>query len=241
MLARVVHAALWRAARMHPRAPDLEAMREALARAEALVPRPPPPPLPLPAPAQEAKIIPFRPRSAPPPPPEPELEELAPSDWDPEPTTSIETVVREAYQPRDEELLLQEISGCKTLLLEIVKRAAFDWVLYRNSRRMVQRVLADSAYRWLFTEDEGTSDWNERLRDGKYITSFVAICEGLDLDPDRVRSYIKRLDRKNVMSVGRPAEYRRRDLFSAKEGGEVYSLPGGLVDYNDEPDDGSSF
>ncbi len=234
ILARVVHAALWRAARKPPKAPDLEAIREALARAEALLPKPPPPPIPE---RPKAKVIPFRPKTVPPPPPEPE--ERA-SDWDPEPTTNVEEVVREAYQPRDEELLLQEISGCKTLLLEIIRRAAYDWVLYRGSRRLQQRDMADKAYRWLFLEEEGTSDWNERMRDGKYITSFVAICEGLDLDPDQMRHFIKQLDRKNVMSVGRPAEYRRRDLFS-RDGGEVHALPSGLVEFDSDPDDGSSY
>lgn len=220
---------------MRPRQLDLEAVREALARAEALVPK-------LPATKVEAaKVIPFRPRTPPPPP----IEELAPSAWDPEPASDIDLVsarpAREEYEPRDEELLLQEINGCKTLLLEIIRRAAYDWVLYRGSRKMVQKALADQSFRWLFTEEPDTADWHERMREGKYITSFVAICEGLDLDPDTVRRHIKRLDRKNVMSVGRPAEYRRRDVFASRDAEDVYSLPGGLVEYNDEPDDGSTF
>lgn len=241
MLARVLNQALWRAARAPVRRPDLETIREALARAEALIPRPPPPPLPEP---RVAKVIPFRPKTPSPPAPE----ELAPSAWDPEePGSNVQLILEEEEDaldalPRDEELLLQEINGCKTLLLEIIRRAAYDWVLYRGSRRMVQRTLADTAYKWLFQEEPGTADWNERMRDKKYITSFVAICEGLDLDPDTVRRHIKRLDRKNVMSVGRPAEYRRRDVFASRDAEDVYSLPGGLVEYNDDSsDDGTGF
>jgi hypothetical protein len=138
-------------------------------------------------------------------------------------------------------MLLQEVNGCKTLLLEIIRRAAYDWVLYRSHTRITQRVLADQAYRWLFEEVPGTVDWTERMREKKYITSFVAICEGLDLDPITVRGHIRRLTPKNVMSVGRPAEYRRRDVFvSQGPDEEAYALPGGMVvAYNDDTDDGT--
>jgi hypothetical protein len=137
--------------------------------------------------------------------------------------------------PQEEEMLLQEINGCKTLLLEIIRRAAYDWVLYRGSRRMVQRTLAEQAYRWLFLEMEGTSDWSDRIRDGKMITSFVSVCESLDLDPGTVRKHIKRLTPRSVTSVGRPAEYRKRDVFSGKGGDEdVYALPENLVEYTDD-------
>jgi len=111
----------------------------------------------------------------------------------------------------------------------------------------VQKVLAEQAYRWLFTEVPGSVDWQEREREGKHISSFISICESLDLDPDTVRSHIKRLTPKNVMSVGRPAEYRRRDVFSSGAGGEdAYSLPDGMISYEDEGmdtgvDDGSGY
>lgn len=113
--------------------------------------------------------------------------------------------------PRDPGQREQEIMGCKTLLLEIVRRAAYDWVLYRTSRRMLHRVMADQAYTWIFVECPNHQDWNERNAEGKHLTSFTSICEHLDLQPDVVRSYIRRLQPKNVMSVGRPAEYRKRD------------------------------
>ena len=99
---------------------------------------------------------------------------------------------------------------------------------------MVQRTLAEQAHRWLFVEIPGTPEWQERSREGKHITSFVSICESLDLDPDTVRKHIKRLTPKNVMSVGRPAEYRRRDVFATSSvHDDVYATPGVLVDYDD--------
>lgn len=109
-------------------------------------------------------------------------------------------------------VLPHEAGGCKALLLEIVRRAAYDWVLYRTSSRIQNKLLAEDAYRWLFLEEEDGPEYEERKKEGKLMTSFVAICEQLDLDPDRVRGHIRQMTPKNVMSVGRPAEYRRREV-----------------------------
>lgn len=125
-------------------------------------------------------------------------------------------------EPRstDPALIEQEITGCKTLLLEVIRRAAYDWVLYRTSRRMLHKRLAEDAYTWLFEEKPGHVNWEERIRVGKHITSFMAICSELDLDVDTVRKYVKKLTVKNVMSVGRPAEYRRRENSPTSMGEE---------------------
>jgi hypothetical protein len=212
MLANVLHLAVHRAAR--PAMPSLRVMREALARAERLAPPPPS------SEPQLAQVIVLRPPTIPPPPPPPAYKTV------PLPTAP------------DDGNIAQEINGCKMLLLEVIRRTAYDWVLYRSSRRMVQKVLAEEAYRWLFVEVPGSSDWDERKSEGKDMTSFVAICEGLDLDPDAVREHIRRITPKNVMSVGRPAEYRRRDVFTAQEGGEdVYAVPDNLVPYGDISDE----
>jgi hypothetical protein len=237
MLAPVIHLALCRIARApvvvpNPPAPPapparlVAEARGALSRAEKLLPKK----QPSQPPAKMGKLLVLRIPAPPPPAPEP------PSAWDPE-----EDLRFEVSDPEDEELALQTINGCKTLLLEIIRRAAYDWVLYKGSRRMVQKVLADQAYRWLFLEVPGSSDWQQRMRGGKYITSFVAICEGLDLDPDTVRRHIKKLTPRNVMSVGRPAEYRRRDVFAANAGDDVYSTPGVLVEYSDSDSEDPSY
>lgn len=123
----------------------------------------------------------------------------------------VEELSDEGYtQPRDHALILQEINGCKVLLLEVVRRAAYDWVLYRTSRRLHHKRLAEDAYTWLFVEMPGHPHWAEREHAGKHITSFLGICHELELDVDTVRSYVRKLTVRNVMSVGRPAEYRRR-------------------------------
>jgi hypothetical protein len=244
-LARVLNLSLWRAVRAPAPAPrelHLDAVRDALARAERLLE---------PTPATVIVLRPVLPPTPPPAKPKPKLvvvkekkeEEDAASPWDPEPETVTRFVAAndgEDDEPlvRDDALVLQEINGCKTLLLEIIRRAAYDYVLYRGNRRMAYRILADQAHAWLFSERPGTKDWNQRQREGKFITSFEAICEALDLDPDTVRNHVKRLTPRNVMSVGRPAEYRRRDVFSGSQGDDdAYSVPGGLIDYSEPSDD----
>lgn len=103
---------------------------------------------------------------------------------------------------------MREASCCRALLLEIVRRSAYDWVLYRLHSNLSNKKLADDAFHWLFKERPGTQAWRERERSGKHLTSFLNICECLDLDPDIVRGHIRKLTIKNVMSVGRPAERR---------------------------------
>lgn len=131
---------------------------------------------------------------------------------------------------RDPALLQQEIDGCKLLLAEIIRRAAFDWVLYRTSRRLLHKRLAEQAYNWLFVEEPDSAEWRERQESDKYITSFVAICDALDIDPNAMRTYIKKLTPKNVMSVGRPAEYRRRDAAPSMPDEAPLAIDGRTLD-----------
>lgn len=166
--------------------------------------------------------------------------ELTPSAWDPEPLVHDVIVIRRPVErtpyvrrtPYETELLVQEINGSKTLLLEMIRRAAYDWILYRSSTRLPQKQLAEQSYEWLFLEKPGHPSWSLRMREDKQCMSLIAVCESLDLDPETVRKHVRRLTPKHVMSVGRPAEYRRRDVFSAAAGDDdVYDLPDGLVDY----------
>ena len=102
-----------------------------------------------------------------------------------------------------------QASGARSLLLEIIRRAAFDWVLYRSSRRLDQKLLAEDAYTWIFLEEPGHPHWKIRQAEGKQLTSFICICEQLDVDADRLRGYIRKLSPNRVMSSGRPPENSR--------------------------------
>lgn len=103
----------------------------------------------------------------------------------------------------------RQASGSRSLLLEIVRRAAFDWVLYRASSRIDQRMLAEDAYTWLFLEEPGHPNWKLRAAEDKQLTSFLSICEQLDVDVERMRRYIRTLTPNRVMSSGRPPENSR--------------------------------
>ena len=104
---------------------------------------------------------------------------------------------------------MRQAEGARALLLEIVRRAAYDWVLYRSSRRLDQKVLAEDAFTWLFQEDEEHPNWQLRRAEGKDLTALVNICVELDLDVERVRGHIRNLTPNKVMSSGRPPENSR--------------------------------
>lgn len=152
-------------------------------------------------------------------------EALQASAWDPE----------DGEDARMQEALLElseptaEYSGerIRVLLLEVLRRAAYDWVLYRSSRRMDQRTIAHDAYVWLFEEDE-YHPWRElREEEGTQLLSFETICEVMDFDMERVRGYVRKLTPDKIKTAGRPPERRKRQT----EDSSYYSEHGVTVDY----------
>jgi hypothetical protein len=127
----------------------------------------------------------------------PEPEELdESSSWDPEPI--------------DEQL---EASRCRAFLLEIVRRAVYDWVLYRQHDRLELKAIAADAYTWLFQEGPEHPWSRRRNQEGRGLTSLLAICEVLDLDPDTVRARARTMDIRTILTAGRPPEVRRREVY----------------------------
>lgn len=144
-------------------------------------------------------------RRRPPPLVEPALqEENQTSEWDPEP--------------------LYEASRCQALLIEIIRRAAHDYVLYRQHHRIELRVLAENAYIWLFVEEPGHPAWRARERSLSHVkdavgtntvevgslrlTSFLSICEACGLDPETVRDRARKMTVDEIMRAGRHIERR---------------------------------
>jgi hypothetical protein len=111
---------------------------------------------------------------------------------------------------------LQQAEGARALLLEIIRRAAYDWVLYRGSSRIDQKQLAEDAYVWLFVEDAEHPHWAIRVREGKQMTALLAICQELDLEVELVRKHVKALTPHKVMSSGRPPENSRSSDYSVR-------------------------
>lgn len=101
-----------------------------------------------------------------------------------------------------------EASRCRALLLEVVRRAAHDWILYRTSTRLPLKQIAEEAFIWLFEEEPGHPWWTVRERGQSKLTSLLSICEQLELDPEYVRERIRKLTIQQIMLAGRPAERR---------------------------------
>lgn len=176
-------------------------------------PKPPAPRRPrakrAPRPKIAARPLIARPARVPKREPEPELE-LNPgeqeSPWDPEP--------------------LYEASRCQALLMEVIRRAAHDWVLYRQHHRLELKMLAEQAYVWLFEEEPGHPAWKERERalfkveeeyskqtlvevGSRRLTSFISICEACNLDPEAVRERAREMTVESIMRTGRHIERRK--------------------------------
>lgn len=141
--------------------------------------------------------------------------ETEPSVWDPEP--------------------LYEASRCQALLMEIIRRAAHDYVLYRQHRKLELKMLADQAYTWLFEEEPGHPAWKSRERalfkledelgqtavevGSRRLTSFLSICEACNLDPEAVRERAREMTVESIMRTGRHIERRK-----PRPNGEMMSI-----------------
>lgn len=129
----------------------------------------------------------------------------------------------------------QEIGRCRALLLEIIRRAAHDWILYRASARLPLKQLAEDAYTWLFDEKPGHPWWVTRERSGCVLTSFLGICDQLDLEPEYVRRHLRKLTMQQIIMAGRPAE--RRNKTQEDSGYAEHAITGAVdVDSLDDHD-----
>lgn len=81
----------------------------------------------------------------------------------------------------------------KLLLAAILRRAAYDIALYRNSSKLLYRKLWLGAYHWMF----GTDDEHQLERVDRF-TSFLNVCTILDQDPNDIRRKTLKLTRKDV-------------------------------------------
>lgn len=126
----------------------------------------------------------------------------------------------------------QELIGCRLLLLEIVKRAVYDWILYRTSRRREYRAVAGEAYVWLFEENEEHDNFLLEKKEGTHLTSFLTICEIMDVSPQFLRICASRMTAKDILNAGRPPD-RRKPEKQDKGGIDEPFLHGLLETYRD--------
>lgn len=124
-------------------------------------------------------------------------------------------VYEDDWDPEDQEVLIEEASVCRALLLDIVRRAVSDWVLYRSNSRIHLRALAQEAYVWLFEEGPGHPWWDDREGTPKQATSFLAICDVLEIEPGKIRERAKLIRPVDIKTAGRPPERRRKVGYSS--------------------------
>ncbi|MHA2065370.1 MAG: hypothetical protein ACXABY_13425 [Candidatus Thorarchaeota archaeon] len=134
------------------------------------------------------------------------------------------------------------------MLVEIVRRAAYDWVLYKDSKDRINKSYADEAYEWLFVEEEGDEVWEERVATGTVSTSFLSICDALDLNPDMIRKGITLLTSHRIKTLGRIPSSRKMNSNMWGESGEGSDVSVGvpaelLIEYDtlDVVDDGTRY
>lgn len=79
-------------------------------------------------------------------------------------------------------------TGVRILWLKVIVRAIFDWVTYRDSSRLMQKKLADSAHSWLFDRSE-------------LFNGFESICTNLNINPIRIRGRARCMTREDVAKI----------------------------------------
>lgn len=91
-----------------------------------------------------------------------------------------------------------DVRRVRRLLLRIVYRSVYDWMLYRQSKSPPRRRLAAAGFRWLFI------NWSD---DG--FCSFRSICAIFDKKPQEVRNWVLTLDLRTVSALyrGKPTTF----------------------------------
>lgn len=112
-------------------------------------------------------------------------------------TTTISYGSEESYRPK-----LNEHECYRLLWIKVILRAAYDWVLYRNSKNSINRKIAKDAYSWLF---EATKTKKKFVVNGEVevikielFNSLENICGFLELDVDSVRKFARTLTREDI-------------------------------------------
>lgn len=125
---------------------------------------------------------------------------------------SLERILNaERYESTQGDLLSAEEDpeAHKALFAGILRRAIFDWILYRGHGSREKRRLAGEAYTWLFVEKPGHSSWARRLRGKREMLSFHSICDIVQVSPDTVNRVAGVMTAQDIQKLGRPATRRR--------------------------------
>lgn len=100
---------------------------------------------------------------------------------------------------------LNEHECFRLLWIKVILRAAYDWVLYRNSKSYSHKKDAEDAYRWIFDPPKEkrrvTINGQVKVILIQEFNSLENICDAINLDIDSVRSFARRLTRDQVKKL----------------------------------------
>ncbi len=110
-------------------------------------------------------------------------------------------VDEELIQPRKDELY----ENFRLLWIKVILRAAYDWVLYKDSKGRAAQRVAEGAYRWLFEDHIETIkvvvDNKVVVKLTRPFNSLIFLCTELDLDIETVRSFARSLSKKEIRKL----------------------------------------
>lgn len=120
----------------------------------------------------------------------------------------------------DEDLVqprrLEIYENFRLLWIKVILRAAYDWVLYRDSRSQAYKRVADNAYRWLFEDYfEKVKTFEEgvlQIKLERPFNSLFSLCEELDLDIETVRKFARKMTRRDI---------RKLEFFTRNRKGKI--------------------
>jgi hypothetical protein len=102
---------------------------------------------------------------------------------------NLETLISQYNQEGPKNTYLIEFEPERLLWFRVILRAAYDYVLYKNSKDPKLKAQGDEAYDWLF-------NWP-----GDRFNSFEYLCNELDLCPERVREFALTLPRSKIVKI----------------------------------------
>jgi hypothetical protein len=94
-------------------------------------------------------------------------------------------------------------AGVRALWAKVIIRAVFDYVSYRDSPKLMQRKLAESAQFWLFSANE-------------MFNSFENVCTYLGIDAMEVREKAETMSKDMVSKIEHLERYPGNKAYLAK-------------------------
>ncbi len=100
---------------------------------------------------------------------------------------------------------LPEHEAIRLLWIKVILRAAYDWVLYRDSKNNTYKKIAGDAFRWLFEISKETVIVNMNNKfivvDSSGFNTLEKLCDVLDIEIESVRKFANKLTRGDVKKL----------------------------------------